>query len=177
MSCRALVRAGVVLLSCASLAASAWGAPTAAALAVRHGRAIHVTIGGRTEEAFALRGAPGGWKLELAGTSGGATSRGATSGGATGGVLVVRDVTVGATGPRTFELPLAPGAIVLDDGRFRADHAYRVELRRGTVIVGGALIYLQPLKQRGPVVFDNREAAAPGAPPSDELQTSDKGAL
>jgi hypothetical protein len=165
MSCRALV--GVALVSCASLASAAWGAPTAAAaLTVRHGRAIHVTIGGRTEEAFALRAVPGGWKLELAGTSGGATS----------GVLVFRDVTLGATGPRTFELPLAP-AIVLDDGRFRADHAYRVELRRGTVVLGGALIYLQPLKRRGPVVFDDREAVAPTAPPSDELQASDKGSL
>jgi hypothetical protein len=161
---------GVVLLSCASLASvtslasSAWGAPTAPSLTVRHGRAIHVTIGGRTEEAVALRGVPAGWKLELAATSG-------------GGVLVVRDVTLGATGPRTFELPLTPGAIVLDTGRFRADHAYRVELRRGTVVVGGALIYLQPLKQRGPVVFDDREAGAPAAPPSDELQTTDKGSL
>jgi hypothetical protein len=172
MSCRALVGVGVALVSCASLGSSAWGAPTAAALTVRHGRTIHVTIGGRTEEAFALRGVPGGWKLELAGTSGGAPS-----GSAPSGVLVVRDVTVGATGPRTFELPLAPGAIVLDDGRFRADHAYKVELRRGTVVVGGALIYLQPLKQRGPVVFDDREAVAPAAPPSDELQTSDKGSL
>jgi len=168
MACRALVGAGVVLLSCASLGSSAWGAPATAALTVRHGRAIHVAIGGRTEEAFALRGVPGGWKLELAG---------ATSGAATGGVLVVRDVTLGATGPRTFELPLAPGIIVLDDGRFRADHAYRVELRRGTVVVGGALIYLQPLKQRGPVVFDDREAVAPATPPSDELRTTDKGSL
>jgi hypothetical protein len=167
MSCRALVGVGVALVSCASLGSSAWGAPAAAALTVRHGRAIHVTIGGRSEEAFALRGAAGGWRLELAGASGGATI----------GVLVVRDVTLGATGPRTFELPLAPGAIVLDDGRFRADHAYRVELRRGTVVIGGTLIYLQPVKQHGPVVFDDREAVAPAAASSDELQTSDKGAL
>lgn len=168
MACRALVGVGVVLLSWASLGPSAWGAPTTAPLTVRHGRAIHVTIGGRTEEAVALRGVPGGWRLELAATASGATSS---------GLLVVRDVTVGATGPRTFELPLTPGPIVLDDGRFRADHAYRVELRRGTLVVGSALVYLQPLKQRGPVVFDDREATAPGAPPSDALQTSDKGAL
>lgn len=163
MSCRAGVGAGVVVaVVVASIAASASAAPTAAALTVKHGRAIHVTIGGRTEDAFALRAAPGGWRLELAAVG--------------GGVLVVRDVTLGATGPRTFELPMASGPIVLDDARFRPDHAYRVELRRGTVIVGRALIYLQPNKQRGPVMFDDREADAP-APADGELQTSDKGSL
>jgi hypothetical protein len=133
-------------------------------LTVRRGRAIHVTIGGRTEEAVALKAATRGWRFSLAGT------------GKEGGTLVLRDVTLGASGPRTFELPLAAD-ILLDDTRFHPDHAYRVELRRGTVVVGGALIYLQPLKQRGPVVFDDREAGAPAAPPSDELQTTDKGSL
>ena len=147
------------LLCCASVASAA----PPATLTVRHGRAIHVTIGGRTEEAFALKAAPGGWRFALAGTGSGA------------GTLVLRDVTLGATGPRTFQLPLAAD-ILLDDNRFRPDHAYRVELRRGTVVVGSALIYLSPNRQRGPVIFDDHDASGP-APADDELRASDKGTL
>ena len=153
----------VVGLFACCVAASAWAGPATPPLTVRHGRAIHVTIGGRTEDAFALRAVAGGWRLELA--------------GAGSGTLVLRDVTLGASGPRTFELPLGAGAIVLDDARFRADHAYRVEVRRGTATVGSALIYLQPNKQRGPVVFDDRDTAAPAPAADGELQTSDKGSL
>ncbi len=131
-------------------------------LTVRRGRAIHVTINGRSEDAVALRFDRGGWRVALGGAG-------------SGGTLVLRDVTLGATGPRTFELPLAPDGVLLDEARFRADHAYRVELRRGTAVVGSALIYLTPQKRRGPVVFDDREAGAP--PTDDELGPSDKGAL
>ena len=154
------MRFPVMLLGILCCAAVASATPP---LTVRRGRAIHVTIGGRTEEAFALKAAPGGWRFALAGA------------GKEGGTLVLRDVTLGAGGPRTFEMPLAAD-MLLDDGRFRPDHAYRVELRRGTVVVGSALIYLSPSKQRGPVIFDDREAGAP-APADDELRTSDKGTL
>jgi hypothetical protein len=150
----------------ALLVALVCGASVAAAtpsLTVRRGRAIHVTIGGRTEEAVALKAAPGGWRFALAGT------------GKEGGTLVLRDVTLGASGPRTFELPLAAD-MLLDDARFRPDHAYRVELRRGTVVVGSALIYLSPNRQRGPVIFDDHDASGP-APADDELRASDKGTL
>ena len=154
------MRSQALLVGLVLCASAAWAAPP---LTVRHGRAIHVTIGGRTEDAFALKAAPGGWRLTLAGT------------GKEAGTLVVRDVTLNATGPRTFELPLAAD-ILLDNARFRPDHAYRVELRRGTTVVGSALIYLTPLKQRGPVTFDDRETGA-AAPADDELRTSDKGSL
>ena len=154
------MRATAVALLLLLAGGSAAAAPS---LTVRHGRAIHVTINGRTEDAVALRFDRGGWRVALGGA-------------AAAGTLVLRDVTLGATGPRLFQLPLAAGAIVLDDARFRADHAYRVELRRGTSIVGSALIYLQPVKHRGPVVFDDGETAAP-ATSGDELQTSDKGSL
>ena len=135
----------------------------AAPLTVRHGRAIHVAIGGRTEDAVALKAVPGAWHLALAGAG-------------SGGTLVLRDVTLGATGPRSFELPLA-AEVVLDDARFHADHAYRVELHRGTTVVGSVLIYLTPLKHRGPVVFDDREANGPAPGADDELHPSDKGSL
>jgi hypothetical protein len=147
----------VGLLCCAS---SALATPS---LTVRRGRAIHVAIAGRTEEAVALKATPGGWRFALAGV------------GKEGGTVVLRDVTVGATGPRLFELPLTAD-MLLDNERFRPDHAYRVELRRGTVVVGSTLIYLSPNRQRGPVTFDDREAGAP-APADDELRTSDKGSL
>jgi hypothetical protein len=158
MQGRALAVAVGVLVSVSTIASAA-----PSLLTVRHGRAIHVAIGGRTEDAFALRGAAGGWRLELAGAG-------------AAGTLVLRDVTLGSAGPRTFELALAAGGVTLDDARFRPDHAYRVELRRGTAVVGSALIYLQPSKRRGPVVFDDRETAAPSSS-GDELPTTDKGAL
>jgi len=131
-------------------------------LSVRRGRAIRVAINGRTEDAVALRFDRGGWRVTLAGAG-------------AGGTLVLRDVTLGASGPRMFELPLAAD-MLLDDARFRPDHAYRVELRRGTVVVGSALIYLSPNRQRGPVIFDDHDASGP-APADDELRASDKGTL
>ena len=145
-------------LGLALAAATAAAAP----LAIRHARTIRVALtGDKSEEAIALRAGPGGWRLELAPS--------------TTGTLVFRDVTAKVVGPR-FELPLAGGSALLDDGRFRADHAYRVELRRGTVVVGGALVYLSPpRKSRGPVVFDDGDAARPDG--DDELRPSDKGAL
>lgn len=153
------MRATVVALFVMLLGGSAIAAPP---LTVRHGRSIHVTINGRTEDAVALKFDRGGWRVTLGGAG-------------PGGTLVVRDVTLGATGPRTFELALTPDGVLLDEARFRADHAYRVELRRGTTVVGGALLYLTPQKRRGPVVFDDKEATAPSG--DDELGTSDKGSL
>lgn len=153
------MRATTVALLLLLAGGSAAAAPS---LTVRHGRAIHVTINGRTEDAVALRFERGGWRVAL----GGAVAA---------GTLVLRDVTLGATGPRVFELPLAADGVLLDESRFRADHAYRLELRRGATVVGSALIYLTPQKRRGPVVFDDRDAAAPSA--DDELGTTDKGSL
>ncbi|HEX9101885.1 MAG TPA: hypothetical protein VF997_06760 [Polyangia bacterium] len=149
------------LILAAALVCGAAVASATPPLTVKHGRSIHVTIGGRTEDAFALRPTPGGWRLALGGAG-------------SGGTLILRDVTLGATGPRTFELPFAP-EVVLDEARFRADHAYRVDLRRGTIIVGSALLYLQPQKRRGPVVFDDADASKPAS--DDGLTTSDKGSL
>lgn len=153
------MRATAVVLLVMLAGGSAVAAPP---LSLRRGRAIRVTINGRSEDAVALRFDRGGWRVTLAGAG-------------AGGTLVLRDVTLGASGPRTFELPLAAD-MLLDDARFRPDHAYRVELRRGTVVVGSALIYLSPNRQRGPVIFDDHDASGP-APADDELRASDKGTL
>jgi hypothetical protein len=160
LSVRLSVRLAMTVLAIAAMSATASATP----LEVRHARSIRVALNGRSEDATALRAAPGGgWRLELA--------RGAA------GTLVVRDVTLGATGPRTFELAVAPGAsVVLDAARFHADHAYRAELRRGLTVVGSVLLYLSPPpRTRGPVTFDDREATAPAS--DDELVASDKGSL
>src|SRR5690349_18203784 len=112
---RAQVLAAVLAVATVSATASA------APLEVRHGRSIRVAINGRSEDATALKSIAGGWRLEL--------PRTAT------GTVVLHDVTLGASGPRTFELAVATGgSVMLDDGRFRADHAYRVELRRGLTV-------------------------------------------
>jgi len=148
----------------AVMAMMTWSAAASATpLEVRHARTIRVAINGRSEEAVALRANAGSWRLEL--------PRGAA------GTLVVRDVTLGARGPSTFELTVAAGTpVVLDGSLFRADHAYRAELRRGTTVVGSVLLYLSPPpRERGPVTFDDREAAGSGS--DDELVASDKGTL
>lgn len=139
------------------------GGAMAAPLPVRHAHTIRVSLTpDKSEDAIALRAGPGGWKLELA--------------PATTGTLVLRDVTTRAAGAR-FEVAVAAGGVLLDDGRFRADHAYRAELRHGSAVVGGALLYLSPpRKSKGPVVFDDRDATRPDTP-DDELAPSDKGAL
>jgi hypothetical protein len=143
------------------------GAAVAEPLAVRHGRSIHVSLAGRTEDAVALRATPAGWRLELAG-----------AGALTGATLSLRDVTARGSAASRYELSLAPGGMVLDTNRFRADHAYRLEVRRGTVVVGNALIYLQPAPRgSGRVVFEDRDTAASAASSDDELATSDKGTL
>ena len=75
-----------------------------------------------------------------------------------------------------FDLLVVDGAVTLDDTRFRADHAYRVELRRGTAVIGGALIYLSPPRRgRGHVSFDDADATRDDD--RGELRPSDKGAL
>jgi hypothetical protein len=156
---RLSMRLAMTVLAIATMSATASATP----LEVRHARSIRVALNGRSEDATALRAGPGGWRLELA--------RGAA------GTLVVRDVTLGATGPRTFELVVAPGAsVVLDAARFHPDHAYRAELRRGLTVVGSVLLYLSPPpRTRGPVTFDDHEATAPAS--DDELVASDKGTL
>jgi hypothetical protein len=155
-----MMRSILALVVTLALPAAAWSAP----LAVRHGRTIRVALAGRSEAAVALRAVAGGWRLDLAGVG-------------SGGTLLLRDATDGATGPRTFELALSSASILLDDTRFRADHAYRVELRRGTAIVSSALIYLQPPRRsRMPVVFGDRDAE--GAPAADgDVPSMDKGSL
>jgi hypothetical protein len=138
---------------------------TAAAspLGIRHGRSIRVALAGRTEPATALKPiANGGWKLELANAAAGA-------------VLSFRDVTGGMTAAPRFELPVVAGGVVLDTNRFRADHAYRVELRQGQTVVGTVIIYLQPPRGSGKVKFDDRDLL--DSTRDDELAPSDKGAL
>jgi hypothetical protein len=51
-------------------------------------------------------------------------------------------------------------------------------VRRGTVVVGNALIYLQPAPRgSGRVVFEDRDTAASAGSSDEELATSDKGTL
>ena len=132
------------------LVAGQGGIATASPVAVRHGRTIHVSLAGRTQEAVALRATAAGWLLDLGGTPAGAT-------------VSVRDVTTVGASPTRYELNVVPG-LLLDLARFRADHAYRVYVRRGTEVLGSALIYLQPPPRgNGRVVFDDRDTAKSAA--------------
>src|SRR5437870_1298460 len=117
-----VLRQAVSVSVAAVVALAAWAA-AAAPLTVRHGRTIHVSLGGRTEDAVALRASVDGWRLELAGALAGAT-------------VSLRDVTAGAPAVTRYDLSVVAGGMVLDSARFRADHAYRLEVRRGTVVVG-----------------------------------------
>ena len=130
-------------------------------LTVRHGSPIHVELKGHTEDAVALRSVTGGWRLDLAGVARTAT-------------VTVRDVTAGVA-PAKFELSLVAGGVLLDNARFRPDHAYRVEVRKGESVVGSALIYLRPAHRNGRVDFSAREASPTEA--DGDLPTVDKGAL
>jgi hypothetical protein len=155
----------VVSVSVAAGVALAAMTAVAAPLTVRHGRTIKVSLAGRSEEAVALRATPEGWRLELAGTLAGTT-------------VSLRDVTAGSLAATRYDLSFVAAGMVLDNGRFRADHAYRLEVRRGTVVVGNALIYLSPPPRgKGRVVFDDRDATNSAAVSDDGLAPSDKGSL
>jgi hypothetical protein len=131
----------------------------AAPLNVRYGQPIHIALAGKREAAVALRAVAGGWKLDLGGPI---------------GVLHLRDVTNGAP-PYATELTIGRSAVLLDPARFRADHAYHIELRQGEKVLGTAFIYLKPPRSpRGPIRFDDRDANVADDP---ELKTINKGSL
>jgi hypothetical protein len=121
------------------LSTTALGAPRAD---VRNGTRIHIQLAGHREEAVGLRPGADGWRVVVGGGDVRAALFDVTSGRSLAG----------------FELPVQRGKVLLDRARFLADHAYRLELRRGTELLGSALLYLYP-PPRGSnkVIFDDGE--------------------
>jgi hypothetical protein len=134
----------------------------AAPLRARNATSVRVAVDGRRERAFGVRGAAHGWRLELL--------------GARAAVAEIHDVTPGAQ-PGKWLVPLDDDAVVFDDARFVAGHAYRVELRRGVESVGSALVYLYPprAQKSARVQFDDSEAASSDG--DDEIAITPKPSL
>jgi len=126
------------------------GSAVAAPLKIRNGSSVRVALHGKREAGVGLRAGRGGWRLELA--------------AATTDVADVVDVTDGANGAR-WTVDVADGALMLDEERFVAGHAYRVTMRRGTEALGSTLVYLYApsVASRHKVTFEEEETAGGGA--------------
>jgi hypothetical protein len=134
-----------------TLVALLGGSAVAAPLKVRNGSSVRVALHGKREPGVGLRAGRGGWRVEL----GGATPT---------DVAEALDVTDGANGTRWTVDIADGGALVLDEERFIAGHAYRITVRRGTESIGTTLVYLYPpaVATRHKVTFDDADTAASG---------------
>lgn len=123
------------------------GTAAAPPLRIRNGSTVRVVVHGKREAGVGLRPRSGGWRLELAAA--------ATE------IVDVVDVTEGANATK-WTVDVVDGALILDEARFVAGHAYRVTLRHGTEALGSALVYLYPpsVASRHKVTFDDSEAAS-----------------
>ena len=138
------------------------GTAAASPLRVRNGSTVRVAMHGKREVGVGLRARAGvGWRLELA----------------VGGndTVDVVDVTEGANATR-WTVDVVDGALLLDEARFVAGHAYRVTLRHGMTEVGSSLVYLYPpsVASRRKVTFDDADA---GSATGDDILISKKPTL
>ena len=119
----AIIFTVALILSMLMLDFVAYAAPRA-----RNGETVRVALtsdGGRHERAVGLRHVPNGWRLELADAEPVASAQ-------------IHDVTSGVT-PSKWVVGIERNQLVLDESRFVAGHAYRVELPSGSL-----LVYLYP---------------------------------
>ena len=133
----------------------------AAPLRAKNGHTIRLALGDRRERGIALKSTEGRWRLLLREPHGALAAE-------------VVDVTRGAEGDKWL-VEVVGGTLVFDAARFVADHAYRVELRRGPRSLGSTVVYLTPpraAKQRA-LSFEAVDEAAE----SDEIATLPKSAL
>jgi hypothetical protein len=125
------------------------GTAVAAPLKVRNGSSVRVALQGKREAGVGLRAGRGGWRLEL--------TAAATD------VAEVVDVTDGANSTR-WTVDVSENALMLDSERFIAGHAYRVNLRHGSELVGSTLVYLYApsVSGRQKVTFEDDDASTSG---------------
>src|SRR5262245_37719617 len=93
----------------------------AAPLRAKNGQTINLSLGGQRARGIGLRPSGNTWRLELAQTEAVEAD--------------VFDVTAGAP-PTKWTVFVTAGSLVFDEPRFIADHAYRVQLRRGETEIG-----------------------------------------
>lgn len=123
----------------------------------KNGESVRLLLGDKRERGFGVRPARGEWKLDLGHTD--------------ADLAEIVDVT--AQVAMKWQVAVVDGTVRLEADRFVADHAYRVELRRGPKTLGQALIYLYPAKlaARQQLKFDDDDSG------SDELTTVPKPTL
>jgi hypothetical protein len=138
-----------IALSLGIVVTMVMGTAAASPLRIRNGSSVRVAIHGKREMGVGLRARAGGWRLELA------TGENET--------VDVVDITDGANAAR-WTVEVLDGALLLDEERFVAGHAYRVTLRHGTAELGTALVYLYPPSAAGrhQLTFDDAEAGSAG---------------
>ena len=152
------MRFATILLVGSLLAAPAFAAPL-----VQNGSTVRVVLPEGKKAATALRADKAGWTLKFKAQS---------------GMVNLIDVTAGAA-PVKYVISLdsaeAPGVVVLDNDRFVAGHAYRVELRDHEGGVQQGHVYLVPPKQvsTAKVSFSDSDEGSS----DDGIRVRDKGSL
>jgi hypothetical protein len=140
--------------------ATAWAAPS---IHARNGESVRLRLGHERQSGIGLRpGRARDWCLELASTE--------------ADLAEVVDVTGGTSGAH-WQVSVADHALRFDTARFAADHAYRVELRRGLRTVGVALVYLYPPKAAAQERVEFGDDARPGEKTDEEMATLPKPTL
>ena len=136
------------------------GSTVHAGAVLRSGESIHLRVGGHSEAGRGLRAEAQGWRLQVA---------------APEAVVELSDVTANAT-PDKWVIAVAAGQVMLDAARFRAGHAYRVEVRRGATTLKTSFVYLYPPRGRASsrMIID---ASGDTESASDEIAIAPKSAL
>jgi hypothetical protein len=123
----------------------AGGTAAAAPLKMKGGSPVRVSVHGKREAGIGLKAQKSGWKLDTTATP--------------DEVADVIDITDGAAGAK-WTVEVRDGALLFDNERFIAGHAYRVTVRKGMESVGSALVYLYPpvSSARSRVTFEDDSA-------------------
>jgi hypothetical protein len=121
------------------------GTAAAAPLKIKGGSPVRVAVHGKREAGIGLKAQKGGWRVDVAAKA--------------DEVVELIDVTDGANGTR-WNVDVRDGALVLDNERFIAGHAYRLMVTKGMEPVGSALVYLYPplSSARSRVTFEDDSA-------------------
>ena len=126
------------------------------AVRLRGGGPVGVIVAGRHEKGIGLKSKGHGWELDVEGI-------GAAE-------LDLTDVTRGAL-PLKWTVLVSQERAELEQGRFIAGHAYRVQVRKGAREVQRALVYLYPPDAHAKSRVDFEEDSAtptPAAAPSND---------
>jgi hypothetical protein len=132
------------------LLAAMGGTGLASPVRIKNGSTVFVSVKGKRQAGIGLRPKDRAWRVELSGSTG---AEGES-------VVELVDITENAHNTKWVLSP-TDGALMLDDQRFVAGHAYRLTVMRSGAAVASALIYLWPpaAGAKSKVKFDDADTS------------------